>query len=93
MSEQKLYKFKGVIVKCTYNAPDFKVYAMDVSKKDYPDIEIEELDLDFDEEEVKKYNVGDTLPVVIFMKDNQEVERLIGEKTKEEIYDFVERNR
>lgn len=62
-------------------------------KKDYPDIEIEELDLDFDEEEVKKYNVGDTLPVVIFMKDNQEVERLIGEKTKEEIYDFVERNR
>lgn len=62
-------------------------------KKDYPDIEVEELDLDFDEDEVKKYNVGDTLPVVIFMKDNQEVERLIGEKTKEEIYSFVERNR
>ncbi len=50
-------------------------------KRDYPDIEIEELDLDFDEDEVKKYNVGNTLPVVIFMKDNIEVERLVGEKT------------
>ena len=62
-------------------------------KKDYPDIELEELDLDFDEDEVKKYNVGDILPVVIFMNDDKEVERLIGEKTREEIYAFVERNR
>jgi hypothetical protein len=38
MSEQKLYKFKGVIIKCTYNTPDYKIYAMDVSKRDYPDI-------------------------------------------------------
>ena len=36
-------------------------------KVDFPNIDIEELDLDFDEDEVKKYNVGDTLPVVIFM--------------------------
>lgn len=62
-------------------------------KKVYSDIEIEELDLDFDEDEVKEYNVGDTLPVVICIKDNVEVERLIGEKSKEEIFDFVERNR
>lgn len=38
MSEQKLYKFKGVIIKCTYNTPDYKIYAVNVSKKDYPDI-------------------------------------------------------
>ncbi|MBO5828759.1 MAG: AAA family ATPase [Paludibacteraceae bacterium] len=38
MSEQKLFKFKGVIIKCTYNTPDYKIYAIDVSKKDYPDI-------------------------------------------------------
>ena len=38
MSEQKLYKFKGIIIKCTYNTPDYKVYAVEVSKKDYPDI-------------------------------------------------------
>ena len=62
-------------------------------KKDYSDIEIEELDFDFDEEEVEKYNVGEILPVVIFMYEDKEVERLIGEKTREEIYDFVERNR
>ena len=62
-------------------------------KNDFSDIEIEELDFDFDEDEVKKYNVGDILPVVIFMNDDKEVERLIGEKTREEIYAFVERNR
>ena len=62
-------------------------------EKEYKDIEIEELDFDFDEDEVKKYNVGDILPVVIFMNGDKEVERLIGEKTREEIYAFVERNR
>ena len=62
-------------------------------KNDYSDIEIEELDYDFDEDEVKQYNVGEILPVVIFMNGDKEVERLIGEKTREEIYDFVERNR
>jgi len=62
-------------------------------KKDYPQIEFEELDFDFDEEEVEKYKVGEKLPVVIFIKDNIEIERLIGEKNKEEIYEAVERNR
>lgn len=39
MSEQKqVFKFKGVVIKCTYNTPDYKIYAMDVNKKDYPDI-------------------------------------------------------
>jgi thiol-disulfide isomerase/thioredoxin len=59
-------------------------------KANYPELDIEELDLDFDEDEVKKYNVGDTLPVVIFMENNEEKFRLIGEKTKEEIYKVVE---
>lgn len=36
--DNKQFKFKGVIAKCTYNSPDYKVYAVDVSKKDYPDI-------------------------------------------------------
>lgn len=38
MNEQKQYKFKGIVIRCTYNTPDYKIYAMDVSKKDYPDI-------------------------------------------------------
>lgn len=37
MSE-KQYKFKGVAIRCTYDTPDYKIYAMDVSKIDYPDI-------------------------------------------------------
>ena len=60
---------------------------------DYPDLEIEELDFDFDEDKVKKYNVGDILPVVIFMDDDKEKSRLIGEKSKEEIYKAIEENR
>ena len=35
---EKQFKFKGVVIKCTYNTPDYKIYAMDVSKIDYPDI-------------------------------------------------------
>ena len=62
-------------------------------KTSYSDIEFEELDLDFDEDEVKQYNVGDTLPVIIFINDSIEKERLIGEKTKGEICNFIERNR
>lgn len=52
-------------------------------KEEY-DIETIELDYDFDEEEVKKYNVGKILPVFIFFKDDKEVGRLNGEHKKEE---------
>lgn len=39
MSEKKQqYKFKGVVVRCTYNTPDYKIYAVDVDKVKYPDI-------------------------------------------------------
>ena len=38
MSEVKQLKFKGVIIKCTYNTPDYKIYAIMVNKKDYPDV-------------------------------------------------------
>lgn len=38
MNEQKQYKFKGVVIRCTYNTPDYKIYAMEVSKRDYPDV-------------------------------------------------------
>ena len=38
MNEQKQFKFKGVVIRCTYNTPDYKIYAMEVSKIDYPEI-------------------------------------------------------
>lgn len=49
------------------------------------DYELLELDYDFDEEGVKKYNVGNILPVLIFEKNNKEVLRIVGEKT----YEFI----
>lgn len=52
-------------------------------ENDYPNIEFIKYDYDMDEEEVEKLNVGDILPVIIL--DNGREERLVGEKTKEEI--------
>lgn len=52
---------------------------------DYENINIIEYDYDMDSEEVVKYNPGKILPVVIFMdKNNNEIDRIIGE-TKEEV--------
>ena len=42
------------------------------------------LDYDLDEDKVLEYNVGNILPVMIY-----EDKRLIGEKTYEEIIDFL----
>ena len=47
---------------------------------------------DFDEEEVKKYDVKDVLPVMIVTDNNIEVSRLIGEKSYEEIIEFLKGN-
>ncbi len=57
-------------------------------EKEYPDLDIITYDYDMDEEEVKKYNVGKILPVVIFIKNNVQ-KRLIGEKKKEEIIEVI----
>lgn len=32
------YKFKGVIERCVYNSPDFKIYAVATDKKQYPEL-------------------------------------------------------
>ena len=34
----KQYKFKGIIEKCIYNAPDFKIYAVTIDKVKYPEL-------------------------------------------------------
>ena len=51
--------------------------------------ELVEYDYDFDEEVVKEYNPGKILPVMIVLKDDHEVLRIIGEKTKKEILDLI----
>lgn len=53
---------------------------------DYGNVDIIELDYDMDSEEVTKYNPGKILPVVIFMdRDNNEIDRIVGEAKEEEI--------
>ena len=59
--------------------------------KEYPDLNIKKLDYDLDEDIVKEYQIGTKLPVVIIKEDNKEKDRLIGEKTYEEMLDFLKK--
>lgn len=68
---------------CILTNKDFKEI-----KEEYPNFEYEELDYDTDN--LEKYNVGNTLPVIIVYKDNNEVTRIIGEKRKKEIEKVIE---
>ena len=54
----------------------------DSIKDDYDYLEY---DYDMDEDIIKKYNVGNILPVIIVLKDEKEVARIVGEKNKKEI--------
>ena len=38
MDKEKQFKFKGVVVRSTYNTPDFKIYALNVDKEKYPTV-------------------------------------------------------
>lgn len=56
------------------------------------DLDIVELDYDMDNTEVNKYNVGNVLPVVIFMsKDGSELERVIGEQKESFLVELIEK--
>ena len=57
--------------------------------KDSYSFELEELDYDFDD--IESYNVGDILPVLVFIKDNKEIDRLIGEKNYKEIEEVLKK--
>ena len=56
------------------------------------DLDITELDYDRNSEEVKQYNPGKVLPVVIFLDDNnQELERLIGEQKEDTLRYYIDK--
>ena len=57
--------------------------------KDNYSFELEDLDYDFDD--IESYNVGDILPVLIFVKDDKEIDRLIGEKNYKEIEEVLKK--
>lgn len=54
------------------------------------DKDIDIVSLDYDTDDIEKYNVGDILPVYIKLVDGKEQERLIGEHSKAEIERFLE---
>ena len=62
--------------------------------KDYPNLEIQELDYDINSDEVQVYNPGKVLPVVIFLDDNNnELERLIGEQKENTLREKIAKYR
>ena len=52
-------------------------------------ININKLYYYLDEYLVEEYNVGDKLPVIILKENNNELRRLIGEKSYDEIIEFI----
>lgn len=57
--------------------------------KDIYNFELEELDYDFDD--IEEYHIGEVLPVVIFIKDGNEVDRLNGEKNYKQIEEVIKK--
>lgn len=58
------------------------------------DLDIIELDYDMDSVEVNKYNVGNVLPVVIFVsKDGNELKRVVGEQKESDLRELIEKYR
>ena len=56
------------------------------------DLDIIELDYDMDNDEVSKYNVGQVLPVIIFLdKNGVELDRLVGEQKEIKLIESIEK--
>lgn len=56
------------------------------------ELDILELDYDMDSLEVSNYNVGNVLPVVIFLDNNgDELDRLIGEQKESKLRELIDK--
>lgn len=63
-------------------------------EKENPWLESQYFDYDEDQEEVKKYDIGKSLPVFIFFaNDGTEILRLKGEVSKKDIIKILEDNK
>ncbi len=83
----KVLKFNAIwcsaclVMKKTYN----RIF------DEYKDFEVITYDYDLDEDEVSKYNIGTTIPVLVFLDENdQEITRIIGEKSYEQIKEIID---
>ncbi len=57
-------------------------------------ITMENYDYDMDSEMVEKWNIGNILPVLILIDENEkEINRLIGEKSEKEVEVFINENK
>lgn len=81
---------KSIIVISAVWCPSCLILNKHLKKlKENYNIKITKLDYDFDD--IEEYNIGDKLPVIILKdKNNNEIKRLIGEKSYQEIVDFLE---
>ena len=57
-------------------------------KEKHPNIEFVELDYDMDD--IKSYNIGEVLPVTIFMNDDKELSRIEGEFSEKDLERVIE---
>lgn len=63
-------------------------------KKEYPNFLFEELDYDMDESQVEKYQIGKIIPVIMILNEEDvEIGRIVGEKTKKEMVEYIEQLR
>ncbi len=58
-------------------------------KENFKEYEYIEYDYDMDQEIVKKYNIGNTIPVIIAIKNEEEIGRIIGEKNYKELENWL----
>lgn len=66
-----------------------KVYKQVFDK--YSNFEIITYDYDIDEEMVEKYEIGTTIPVLVFLdEEEKEITRIVGEKSLEYIENIIE---
>ena len=60
--------------------------------KDYDDITLVKIDVRKNRDIARKFGVI-ALPVLVFIKDGVEVDRIKGARTEKELREFIERNR
>jgi thiol-disulfide isomerase/thioredoxin len=82
----KIIKFEAIwCPSCIYVNNQLKQIEKEIS-----DIEIISYDYDIDKDLVNKWDIGEILPVFIFLdENNNEIKRLIGERNKRQFLDEI----
>ena len=84
MSKSKIIRFTAKWCKpCSQLAP-----IMNELEKENKDIEFETIDLDENKDLTTKHEVR-SIPTLIFFRDGEEVDRLVGGKSKSEIQERI----